>query len=236
MWSGPDRHTNHLDVGCSPEVARRPTRHRRESWRSSPARLDCSDGRASDGSTWLLGAALPLGLRDPGGVPNPGGTGGIQRRCAAPHHIVNGRFTGPLLVGIAPPRLPENRGVPGSSPGLAIAESSCKSAIFSPVRRAPSERLRATEGAQSPNRSPNGPRRAPAAARRGRPARAPAAEDRRAARGGRDRRARLLPLPGRALAQDPLHQPACRGGSRPGERCKSSERAVGPPAGGCRLR
>jgi hypothetical protein len=41
----------------------------------------------------------------------------------------------------------ENRGVPGSSPGLAIAESSCKSA----VRRTSRERLRATEARRVPN-------------------------------------------------------------------------------------
>jgi hypothetical protein len=49
-----------------------------------------------------------------------------------------------FVSGIAPPRLPENRGVPGSSPGLAIGRSACKIAGFvsdSPWRF---ERQRAT--------------------------------------------------------------------------------------------
>ena len=49
---------------------------------------------------------------------------------------------------------PENRGVPGSSPGLAIAGNACKSAAFCHTAGLRNERLRATEVRKVPNEVP----------------------------------------------------------------------------------
>ena len=57
-----------------------------------------------------------------------------------------------------PLRTSENRGVPGSSPGLAIAQIACTFDASCAVSTVPDERLRATDCAQSPKRSPKRPR------------------------------------------------------------------------------
>ena len=81
---GPERRTT--PARLSPDVVGQPARHRRDSWgESRPVRLP--DGRASHGSTGVARAADSLGLRGPGGVPNPRGTSGIQRDRARPHQI-----------------------------------------------------------------------------------------------------------------------------------------------------
>ena len=65
----------------------------------------------------------------------------------------------PLQIGLTQKQLhtTENRGVPGSSPGLAIAGIPCKSATSCRTSGLRKERLRANGSAQSPKRSPNGP-------------------------------------------------------------------------------
>ena len=134
---GPERRTT--PARLSPDVVGQPARHRRDSWESSPARFDCPDGRASHGSTGVARAADSLGLRGPGGVPNPRGTSGIQRDRARPHQIGSFRFAGLSWAIPAEPRLSENRGVPGSSPGLAIAKSLQGGGFAKRPRRTPDQ-------------------------------------------------------------------------------------------------
>ena len=82
---------------------------RRSSVRCSMARLVTAGGRVRS-----------LGLRGSPGVPNPRQTARSQRD--RPGRVnQNAPVCRPLMKDVTPPRIPENRGVPGSSPGIAIA-------------------------------------------------------------------------------------------------------------------
>jgi hypothetical protein len=90
-----------LDVLSSPEVVCQAARHRREPWESSPAGVDCYDGKPADGSTRLLGAQGSLRLQEPGGVPKPREPAGSN--AIAPDSIrLEPRIRRSLVHGIAP--------------------------------------------------------------------------------------------------------------------------------------
>jgi hypothetical protein len=98
-----------------------------------------------------------LGLHGAREVPNPPEAGGNQQAARQSHAIGNNAFSRSLVIGQTVRRVPENRGVPGSSPGLAIVESSCNR----PAPRRPAARLasrfRPRTPLSWPRRSPTRP-------------------------------------------------------------------------------
>jgi hypothetical protein len=64
-----------------------------------------------------------LGLRAPDEVPNPPETAPMRRRCSSAPIGSSLGFCRPFVTKHRLRRLPENRGVPGSSPGLATTKT-----------------------------------------------------------------------------------------------------------------